>query len=97
MADFDNTNRGVLFHNSKDGNENRPDYTGELDVEGKKYRIAAWNKTSKNGNNYKAISISEPRQEDGQVKKEQTKMKASDARPVGDISDEPINLDDIPF
>lgn len=39
----------VLFKNNKDGNEARPDYTGDgLDLEGKPIRVAAWIKQGKN-------------------------------------------------
>ena len=38
---FDNTNRGALFTTDKQGNERRPDMTGNLDVGGKKFRIVA--------------------------------------------------------
>jgi hypothetical protein len=40
--EYDNTNRGVLFPNDKEGNENRPDYTGKINVDGVDKRIAAW-------------------------------------------------------
>ena len=41
--DYDNTDTGALFKNDKEGNENRPDYTGNIhDANGKKRRIAAW-------------------------------------------------------
>jgi hypothetical protein len=48
---FDNTNRGVLFPNDKDGNEKRPDYTGNADIKipdgakpGQviKFRLSGW-------------------------------------------------------
>lgn len=59
MTDYDNTNSGALFKNDKGDNPNRPDYTGELNVEGKEMRIAAWLKTSKAGNKFMSLSVSE--------------------------------------
>lgn len=56
--EFDNTNRGALFLNDKEGNDARPDYTGIADVvvpEGAKagdvvkLRIAGWIKQPKSG------------------------------------------------
>lgn len=47
--EFDNTNRGALFKNDKEGNEKRPDYAGPLDVEGTEYRAAAWLRDKKDG------------------------------------------------
>lgn len=64
---FDNTNRGALFLNDKDGNEARPDYTGVADIEIPegakagdvvKFRIAGWQRQPKNGgNDYLSINI----------------------------------------
>ena len=40
----------TLFKNDKDGNEKRPDYTGEgMDLEGRLIRVSAWIKQGKNG------------------------------------------------
>ena len=39
-----------LFKNDKQGNANRPDYTGDgLDLDGKPIRVSAWVKQGKNG------------------------------------------------
>lgn len=57
MKQYDNTNRGVLFPNDKKGNEKRPDLTGDINVEGVEYRLSAWKKSSKAGNNFLSISI----------------------------------------
>ena len=54
---YDNTNRGVLFANDKKGNEKRPDFTGDLNVGGVEYKISAWKKSSKAGNNFLSISV----------------------------------------
>ncbi len=54
---YDNTNRGVLFPNDKKGNENRPDFTGDLNVGGVEYKLSAWKKASKAGNNFLSISV----------------------------------------
>lgn len=44
-------NRFVLFSNSK-GKETHPDFRGELNADDKIYKIAAWLKKDKNGNDY---------------------------------------------
>jgi hypothetical protein len=69
---FDNTNRGVLFQNDKDGNEARPDMTGNCEIrvpkglgEGDvfKLRIAAWEKEPKNGGDpFLSINFQEPKE-----------------------------------
>lgn len=54
---YDNELRGVLFGNDKQGNQNRPDYTGEATINGQKYRMAAWTKTSKAGKDFLSVSF----------------------------------------
>jgi uncharacterized protein (DUF736 family) len=56
-VNYDNTNRGVLFPNDKKGNEKRPDFTGDLNVGGTEYKLSAWKKSSKAGNNFLSISV----------------------------------------
>lgn len=62
MADYDNTNRGVLFRNQRKETEKHPDYTGKIDVDGRELRLAAWIRTSKNGNKFMSLSVSEPQE-----------------------------------
>lgn len=54
---FDNTNRGALFKADKEGNEHRPDYSGNLNVDGKEFFIDAWLKKSKAGSTYMSLSV----------------------------------------
>lgn len=42
MSDYDNTNSGAIFVNDKNGNENAPDRSGKVNIEGKEYRISGW-------------------------------------------------------
>ena len=61
MSDYDNTNKGAMFPNRyKEDGDKRPDHTGNLDVDGKEYKIAAWQSTSKAGNDYLSVRITEP-------------------------------------
>tara|TARA_E500000305_G_C3928026_1_gene191421 strand:+ start:86 stop:334 length:249 start_codon:yes stop_codon:yes gene_type:complete len=50
---------GVLFPDKEKKSENHPDLTGSVTIEGKKLRLAAWKKTSKAGNAYLSVSVSE--------------------------------------
>lgn len=60
MTEYDNTNTGVLFKNDKGDNPARPEYTGEIDVEGKKYRLAAWIRESKtSGKKFLSLRVSD--------------------------------------
>lgn len=85
MSDFDNTNRGALFRNDKQGNEKRPDYKGKVNVGGTDYRVSGWLRQSKDGQT-KFLSL--------QVEPvEETAKPASKAKPVAD----PAFDDEIPF
>ena len=66
MSDYENEMRGVLFPNKyKVEGDKRPDISGTVIVEGKEWALAAWSNTSKNGNDYLSVSVSEPREKDG--------------------------------
>ena len=49
MTDYDNTNRGVLFKNSRKAADTHADYTGTLNINGVDHWISAWIKEGKNG------------------------------------------------
>lgn len=63
MAEFDNTNRGVLFREKEKKNERSPDYTGRMHVlddesgELKEYRVAGWIKESSKGNKFLSLAL----------------------------------------
>jgi uncharacterized protein (DUF736 family) len=57
MTQYDNTNRGALFANKDRDNDNQPNATGSLNVDGKEYLLAAWTKTSKKGEKYQSLSV----------------------------------------
>ena len=59
MADYDNNMRGVLFPNDKGDNPKRPDMTGNLEIDGTKYRVSAWQKTSQKGNDFLSFVVEE--------------------------------------
>ena len=65
MSDFDNTNTFVLFKNDKDGNEKRPDYTGNINIDGVEKKIAAWIREGAKGK-FLSGTISEPYNPQGQ-------------------------------
>lgn len=59
MAEYDNTNRGVLFKNDKGDNPQRPDYTGEINFNGVDMRLSAWLRESQKGTKFLSLSVSE--------------------------------------
>ena len=63
---YDNTNSFALFKNDKGDNESRPDYTGNVTLEGgKEMRMAAWIRTSQSGLKFLSGRISEPQAPQG--------------------------------
>ena len=73
MAEYDNTNRGAIFVNSKKTDENHPDRTGSLNVGGVDYWISGWLKKTKEGKAYMSLQVkpkdaqqSKPRRNDPQ-------------------------------
>ena len=56
--EYDNTNRGAMFVNSyKEDGDNRPDFTGQIDVEGVEYKVAGWKRTSGKGTRFISLSV----------------------------------------
>jgi hypothetical protein len=49
VKQFDNTNRGLLAKNDRKQNENQPDYTGSININGVEYWLSGWLKTGQNG------------------------------------------------
>lgn len=46
---YDNTNSGILTKNDKQGNDQRPDYRGSINVNGVDCWLSAWIKTGRDG------------------------------------------------
>lgn len=63
MADYDNTNRGMLSANTRREKDTQPEYTGSLNVEGVEYWLNGWIKERKDGSG-KFFSISIKKKED---------------------------------
>jgi len=85
MAEYDNTNSGVLFKNDKKESEKHPDYTGKVNMGGKEMRLAAWIKQGQKGK-FMSLSLSE-----FQVKEDAPKTIAEQKK-EGSFND-----DDLPF
>lgn len=87
---YDNNLRGVLFHNDKGDNPKRPDMTGNVEIDGTKYKISAWNRQSKNGNLFLSLALQVA---DENTQSAQTSYAAqATAQPINGALD-----DEIPF
>ena len=49
MAQYDNTNTFALFKNDQGDNPKRPNYTGNMNVDGIEFRISGWIRESAKG------------------------------------------------
>lgn len=96
MADYDNTNRGVLFHNDKKETENHPNYKGSVNVDGTEYWLSGWVKKNEDGS-FKLMSLSVQPKDEVREAAQKTGYTAANFDTVAEVPDEPINLDDIPF
>lgn len=66
--EYDNKNTFTLFYEADKKTEKSPDLTGTFtDGNGKKWRIAAWHRSSKSGKEFLSGKVSEfqPREESG--------------------------------
>lgn len=81
-------NTGSLYRNKKE-KPTSPDYTGNVEINGKKFRLAGWINKSKAGNNYLRLLASEMPEPDAIV------------NDVQEVKEAAINnnteTDDLPF
>lgn len=57
MTEYDDTNKGALFVNDKQGNDKRPDFRGRLNVGGAEFWLSAWKEKSKKGVSYLSLRV----------------------------------------
>lgn len=77
-------NSGVLFKNDKGDNPSRPDYRGDLMVDGQPYELAAWIKDGARGK-FMSLSV-KPKDEQRQAPRPQ---RSAPPRRAADDFDEP--------
>ena len=63
MADYDNTNSGAIFVNSKKTSDKHPDRNGTLNVNGEEFWISGWLKKDKNGNPFMSLAVTAKEQQ----------------------------------
>ncbi len=92
MAEYDNTNTGILARNERKEKDTHPDLQGFINVDGKEYWLSAWSKRGKSGKleGKPFFSLSVKPKEDRQ---ESRKPAQSNATPADSFEDS----DSIPF
>lgn len=64
MAEYDNTNRGVLFENDRKETDKHPDMTGSLNINGVDHWFSGWWKEGRSGE-FLSLSIGKPKEAKG--------------------------------
>lgn len=79
-------NTGTLFKNQYKTEDKHPNYKGRINALGKMMDIALWKKTSKQGENYLSVQLSEPRQkQDSSRYKEWDSIEVPEEKPADDL------------
>ena len=58
MAEYDDTNRGVLFKNDRKESDRHPDYRGSIKVGGQEFWLSAWIKEGQRGK-FMSLSVTQ--------------------------------------
>lgn len=102
----DNTNRGAIWKNQKKERDTHPDFTGELDVDGRKYWVSAWKRREDASPKAPALSFSikpkedQPQREPPISQRAQAQVRRPDPISTGKrsiIPDDDMDGDTIPF
>lgn len=79
---------GALFNNDNKEREAQPDFTGNVKIGGKVWRLAGWNTESRAGTPYISLKVTDPAEYQRQRDSEQH---GQTSRPTGRLSQEDFN------
>ena len=63
MAEYDNTNTGILSRNDRKEKDSHPDFKGSINIEGREFWLSGWVKIKKDGSS-KFFSLSVKRKDE---------------------------------
>lgn len=99
MSQYDETNRGALFTNDRKEQDNHPDLSGKINIEGREYWISGWVRRN-DDRSLKVISLSvKPKEQRGRQQQPSRRDERNDSgRDSGQRQSMDDFLDDdIPF
>tara|TARA_B100001939_G_C16645420_1_gene489460 strand:- start:78 stop:353 length:276 start_codon:yes stop_codon:yes gene_type:complete len=86
---FEDCGEGVLFTEDNKKSDRSPDMTGSIEIEGKAYRIVAWNRVgTRSGKEFLSIKVS-PQREKSQQEPQSSQNQSPPAQT--------FTNDDVPF
>ena len=88
-------NSGSIFGNRNKEHAKHPDMTGDCKIDGKEYRVSAWQKTTRKGDTYYSLSFT-PKSEFKGYERER-KAKPAQPKPQVDAGFQDEFPPDIPF
>lgn len=103
MSEQKNNNRGYLYPNANKNKPTQPDFTGKLTVDGKEWKINAWENKSPDGKKFLSLSLLVPLQTNSNnnnqnntnnTQQNHQENKEEKMKPASNISDE-FDLDEI--
>lgn len=95
MSNYDNTNRGILSRNDRKEQDNHPDFTGQINVDGVDYWLNGWVKERNDGSG-KFFSLSVKPKEQRAAPQRQPEPQRQQQRPAPRGGANSSGFDDMP-
>lgn len=82
MAEYDNTNRGVLFKNDRRENEKQPTHKGYMNFDGTDYYLSGWVSTTASGQTVLKLARGDVKEAKGAAPSARVSNSAPPSRPA---------------